>query len=136
MLGGNYICYRLYCFYKKHKWSAYQADKAFMLMWVIYFIYIAAFAIFISGFLCNTVLTKDNFSTVLGGSIIVGAVVNSVFTDKKYNEKRIAALEKKYRKDWRNSMIANWMLILIIPLYIITHVVIVIFIFKLLSGRL
>jgi hypothetical protein len=140
MLGGDYICYRLYCYYRKHhRWKECEEIHSFGLMYGLCAIYTVVAAVVISGFICSAFFKKNDFDTVFGWTTFVCIVACLVLLNRRYNPKRMAVLVKKYRNDQRNKAIADWMLIPIIPLYVLMHVVIIIFIIfilKLSGGSL
>jgi len=65
----------------------------------------------------SAVFFKANFKTAFLCLFLGIGIVDSIWVDRKYNEKKIVALQKKYRNDWRNKVISWWLLLIITFLF-------------------
>jgi hypothetical protein len=106
----------MYRWHKQKNWSLVPESRAFGFISAIHIAYIVVFSLFISNCIRDLFFENTNFWTIFLCVFWGWNIVDFVWIYKRYNEKRIAVLEKKYRKDWRNKVIGNWMILMAFPL--------------------
>jgi hypothetical protein len=96
----------MYQWERKHKYYGRYSAILFIsgvhLMWCIWLIV-----------LCSGVISKTHFDAVLVCFIACFMIIDNILLSKRYNEKKITVLLRKYRDDWRNKFIGNWCFILL-----------------------
>jgi hypothetical protein len=104
----NYIFYRMYRWYnEKEKVEA--RYSAIMFISAIHMTYIALFTYIFSSLFSNSGAV---FPCLFAGCDIA----NIILQFRRYNKNKIVFLLKKYRNDWRNKVIGNWMIFMTLPL--------------------
>jgi hypothetical protein len=107
----DYIFYRMYRWHKEKKWTPTPESHATGFIGAIHFVYIIMFSIAI----CN-LFFRANFGTVLPCLFFGTGTIDMILLSKRYNDKRIAVLLRKYKKDWRNKIISKWFILMTFPL--------------------
>ncbi|MDR1369420.1 MAG: hypothetical protein LBJ72_04720 [Dysgonamonadaceae bacterium] len=116
MFGQDYLFYRMYRWHKKKKWTPVPDAYAFRFISAIHLAYILVFSLFINFFICDLFFDETDFWIVFPYLFIGLEIIDFILLNRRYNDEKVAALEKKYRKDRRNKVIGNWMILLAFPL--------------------
>jgi hypothetical protein len=106
----------MYRWHKKSNWTCIPESYAFGFISGIHIAFILAFSLFISGFIGVLFFDDADVFTIFKCIFWGWGIVDFVWTWRRYDDKRLVVLEKKYRKDWRNKVIGNWMILLTFPL--------------------
>ena len=77
-----------------------------------------------------------NHKSVFACLFVGIAIVDYILLNRKYNEKKIATLKKKYRNDWRNKAVGTWLIFAIVFLQIVFAFLIASFISVLLERAI
>jgi hypothetical protein len=102
----DYIFYRMYQWERKHKHYGRHSAILFIsvlhLMWCIWLIT-----------LCSSVISQTYFDVALACFIACFMIIDNILLSKRYNEKKIVVLLRKYKNYRRNKFISNWCFILL-----------------------
>ena len=106
----GYLFYRInraYEYVEKKKWVIHGGPVEIIA--AKHIMYIAVFCWRFADLFFNA-----NHKIVFACLFVGIAIVDYILLNKKYNEKKIATLKKKYRNDWRNKAVSTWLIFIIV----------------------